>query len=109
MIDPSTRTVTRDGETVDLTVKEFALIEFLAAHQGEVLSRAHLIEHVWDMNYTGSTNIVDVYVGQLRRKLEQPFGRPLIRTVRGVGFMLDASESAQSSRRRPTARRLRKR
>jgi two-component system OmpR family response regulator len=88
-VDPATRTVTRDGEAVDLTPREFALIEFMAAHPGEVLSRARLIDHVWDMNYTGSTNIVDVYVGHLRRKLEQPFGSPLIRTVRGVGFTLE--------------------
>ena len=107
-IDPATRSVTRDGEAIDLTMKEFALIEFLAAHPGQALSRANLIEHVWDMNYTGSPNIVDVYVGQLRRKLEQPFGRPLIRTVRGVGFMLDAGESAGASLPRPTRRRLRR-
>jgi two-component system OmpR family response regulator len=99
----------RDGEAVDLTGKEFALIEFLAAHPGQVLTRANLIEHVWDMNYTGSPNIVDVYVGQLRRKLEQPFGRPLIRTVRGAGFMLDAEESARATPPRPTRRRSRRR
>ncbi|HEX4719236.1 MAG TPA: response regulator transcription factor [Thermoleophilaceae bacterium] len=92
LVDPATRTVTRDGEAVELTPREFALIEFMAAHPGEVLSRARLIDHVWDMNYTGSTNIVDVYVGHLRRKLEQPFGRPLIRTVRGIGFTLEPEE-----------------
>jgi two-component system OmpR family response regulator len=92
LVDPATRTVTRDGEAVELTPREFALIEFMAAHPGEVLSRARLIDHVWDMNYAGSTNIVDVYVGHLRRKLEQPFGRPLIRTVRGVGFTLEPEE-----------------
>jgi DNA-binding response OmpR family regulator len=89
LVDPAGRQVTRGGQTVELTAREFALLEFLAAHPGQVLSRARLIEHVWDMNYTGSTNIVDVYVGHLRVKLEQPFGRPLIRTVRGVGFVLD--------------------
>ena len=92
VVDPATRTVTRDGRAVELTPREFALIEFIAAHSGEELSRARLIDHVWDMNYTGSTNIVDVYVGHLRRKLEQPFGRPLIRTVRGVGFVLGPEE-----------------
>jgi two-component system, OmpR family, response regulator len=109
VVDPATRTVMRDGEAVDLTGKEFALIEFLAAHPGQVLTRANLIEHVWDMNYTGSPNIVDVYVGQLRRKLEQPFGRPLIRTVRGAGFMLDAEESAGATPPRSTRRRSRRR
>jgi two-component system, OmpR family, response regulator len=92
VVDPATRTVTRDSEAVELTPREFALIEFMAAHPGEVLSRERLIDHVWDMNYVGSTNIVDVYVGHLRRKLEQPFGRPLIRTVRGVGFALEPEE-----------------
>jgi two-component system OmpR family response regulator len=61
----------------------------MARHPGEVISRTRLLEHVWDENYLGSTNIVDVYVGYLRRKLEVPFARPLIRTVRGVGFALE--------------------
>jgi two-component system OmpR family response regulator len=75
---------------VELTAREFSVLEFLARHPGEVISRAKLLEHVWDENYLGSTNIVDQYVGALRRKLEQPFGRPLIRTVRGVGFRLES-------------------
>jgi DNA-binding response OmpR family regulator len=65
------------------------VLEFLARHPGQVVSRANLLDHVWDENYLGSTNIVDQYVGALRRKLEQPFDRPLIRTVRGVGFALE--------------------
>ena len=65
-----------------------AVLEYLARHPGEAVSRTRLIEHVWDANFEGSMNIVDVYVGYLRRKLEQPFGRPLIRTLRGVGFTL---------------------
>ena len=55
------------------------------------MTRAEMLEHVWDANFAGSTNIVDVYVGYLRRKLERPFGRPLIRTVRGVGFTLEGA------------------
>lgn len=65
------------------------MLEFLARHPGEVISRTKLLEHVWDENYLGSTNIVDQYVGALRRKLERPFDRPLIVTVRGVGFKLE--------------------
>ena len=89
-VDPATRVVTRDGRRVDLSAREFAVLEFLARRAGQVVSRGELLEHVWDRNYEGSTNIVDVYVGYLRRKLENPFGRPLIRTVRGAGYMVEA-------------------
>jgi two-component system OmpR family response regulator len=88
-VDPATHAVTRAGEPVELSAREFAVLEFLARHPGEAVSRTRLIEHVWDANFEGSTNIVDVYVGYLRRKLEQPFERPLIRTIRGVGYALD--------------------
>jgi DNA-binding response OmpR family regulator len=74
---------------VELTSREFALLEFLMRREGDVVSRTELLEHVWDQNFLGSTNIVDVYVSYLRRKLEVPFGRPLIRTVRGVGYVLE--------------------
>src|SRR3954453_15048649 len=87
--DPATHAVTRGGTRVELTAREFAVLEYLARHSGEAVTRSHLLEHVWDENYLGSTNVVDVYVGYLRRKLEQPFGRPLIRTLRGVGWTLE--------------------
>jgi DNA-binding response OmpR family regulator len=89
VVDPATHQVTRAGEEVELTAREFGLIEFLARNPGQVVSRTDLLEHVWDANYLGSTNIVDVYVGRLRRKLEDPFERSLIRTIRGVGFVLE--------------------
>jgi two-component system OmpR family response regulator len=89
VVDPATHRVTRAGSPVELTAREFGLLEYLARNAGQVVSRTQLLDHVWDQNYLGSTNIVDVYVGYLRKKLEQPFGRPLIRTVRGVGFVLD--------------------
>ncbi len=89
VVDPAAHEASRGGERVELTAREFAVLEFLARHAGEVVTRAALLDHVWDENYEGSTNIVDQYVGALRRKLEQPFGRPLIHTVRGVGFKLD--------------------
>jgi two-component system, OmpR family, response regulator len=88
-VDPATRAVTRGGRRVDLSAREFALLEFLARRAGQVVSRTELLEHVWDRNYEGSTNIIDVYVGYLRRKLENPFGRPLIRTVRGAGYVIE--------------------
>jgi two-component system, OmpR family, response regulator len=90
-VDPATRSVTRADRAVTLTAREFAVLEFLARRPGQVVSRTELLDHVWDQNYEGSTNIVDVYVGYLRRKLEEPFGRPLIRTVRGAGYVLDGS------------------
>src|ERR671932_1157307 len=89
VVDPATHRVQRAGRPVELTAREFAVLEYLARHPEEAVSRTRLLEHVWDENHTGSTNVVDVYVGYLRRKLEAPFGRPLIRTIRGVGFALD--------------------
>jgi two-component system OmpR family response regulator len=83
-LDPASHSVTRGGKRVELTPREFSLLEYLMRHPGEVVPRTRLIEHVWDQNYYGSTNVVDVYVGYLRRKL----GRGLIHTVRGVGFSL---------------------
>jgi two-component system, OmpR family, response regulator len=88
-VDPATRAVTRAGRRVDLSAREFAVLEFLARRAGQVVSRTELLEHVWDRNYEGSTNIIDVYVGYLRRKLENPFGRPLIHTVRGAGYVIE--------------------
>lgn len=90
-LDPAAHTVTRSGQAVELSAREFALLEFLMRHPGEVLSRARILEQVWDYSYSGFSNVVDVYVAYLRRKLERPFGRPLIRTVRGVGYALDPS------------------
>ncbi len=84
-VDPETRVVTGNGQEVELTAREFSVLEFLARRSGQVVSRAELLDHVWDENYEGSPNIVDVYVGYLRKKL----GRRLIRTVRGAGFMLE--------------------
>jgi two-component system OmpR family response regulator len=90
VIDPATREVLRGRTTVELTAREFAVLEYLARRPREVVSRTELLDHVWDANYSGSTNVVDVHVGHLRRKLQRPSDHgELIRTVRGVGFMLD--------------------
>jgi two-component system OmpR family response regulator len=89
IVDPATHAVTRAGTAVELTAREFAVLEYLARHPGQAVTRTRLLEHVWDENHVGSTNVVDVYVGYLRRKLEEPFGRPLIRTLRGVGWTLE--------------------
>ncbi len=85
-LDPAAHTVSRAGYPVALSAREFALLEFLMRHPDEVLTRSRILEHVWDYNYEGFSNVVDVYVGYLRRKLELPHGRPFIRTVRGVGY-----------------------
>jgi two-component system OmpR family response regulator len=89
-LDPAKHTVTRAGRPVHLTAREFSLLRFMMEHPTEVLTRTSMLEHVWDANYDGPSNVVDVYVGYLRKKLEGPFGRPLIRTVRGVGYALEA-------------------
>jgi len=87
VLDPGAHTVTRAGRPVSLSAREFALLEFLMRRPGEVLTRTRILEHVWDYNYVGFSNVVDVYVGYLRKKLERPFGgRTFIRTVRGVGY-----------------------
>jgi two-component system OmpR family response regulator len=88
-LSPATHTVTRAGREVSLTPREFALLRFLMEHPTDVLTRTHLLEHVWDENYDGPGNLVDVYIGYLRKKLERPFGRGLIKTVRGVGYTLE--------------------
>jgi two-component system, OmpR family, response regulator len=91
ILDPARHTVTRAGVPVHLSTKEFALLHEFMRHPGEVLSRSHLIDHVWDTAYDGGSNVVDVYVRYLRDKLDRPFGRSSIQTLRGAGYRLDAS------------------
>ena len=87
-LDPATHRVTRAGTDVELTAKEFALLEMLMRHPGQVLSRDRILEHVWDFAYVAGSNVVDQYVGYLRRKIDRPFGRDDIETVRGSGYRL---------------------
>jgi two-component system OmpR family response regulator len=89
-LDPARRTVTRAGVPVELSTKEFALLHELMRNAGQVLSRTHLIDHVWDSAYEGGSNVVDVYIRYLREKLDRPFGRDSIQTVRGAGYRLEA-------------------
>jgi DNA-binding response OmpR family regulator len=96
-IDPSRKEVTRDGVHIQLTAKEYALLEYMARHAGTVLSRTQLSEHVWDMNFEPTSNVVDVYVGYLRNKIDKPFGTPILKTVRGHGYMLDIPNKAAPS------------
>ena len=85
-IDRLTQQVRRAGKRIELTAKEYALLEYLAAHTGRVLSRTMIVEHVWDQSFEGLTNIVDVYVRHLREKIDDPHEKKLIRTIRGVGY-----------------------
>ncbi|MEU8347537.1 DNA-binding response regulator, OmpR family, contains REC and winged-helix (wHTH) domain [Actinomadura meyerae] len=87
-VDPAARRVFRGEAEVELTAKEFAVLEHLAANAGRVVSKAQIMEAVWDFAYDGDPNIVEVYVSALRRKLDVPFGRRSITTVRGAGYRL---------------------
>jgi DNA-binding response OmpR family regulator len=88
--DPGARRAWRGEAEVDLTAREMALLEFLLRHKGEVMSKGAILEHVWDYDFEGDSNIVEVYVGHLRNKLDRPFGRSALETVRGVGYRLAA-------------------
>jgi two-component system, OmpR family, response regulator len=87
-LDPATRVVMCGGELVELSAKEFALLEFLMSRRNQVLSRAQMIEHVWGYNYDGYSNVVDVYIKYLRDKIDRPFGTQRIQTVRGAGYRM---------------------
>lgn len=92
-LDRLSQQVKKAGKRVELTSKEYALLEYLMAHAGQVLSRTMIIEHVWDQSFDGVTNIVDVYVRHLRNKVDDTSEPKLIRTVRGVGYVIAAGET----------------
>ena len=98
-IDRLSQQVRRGGKHIELTAKEYALLEYLVTNPGRVFSRTMIIEHVWDQSFDGLTNIVDVYVRHLRSKIDDPFPTKLIRTVRGVGYgVVEGSGSAATHR-----------
>ncbi|MDB5765584.1 MAG: putative response regulator for cobalt zinc cadmium resistance transcription regulator protein [Collimonas fungivorans] len=88
-IDVMKRRVTRNGERIDLTTKEFSLLHLMAKRQSEVLSRSLIASQVWDMNFDSDTNVVDVAIRRLRIKIDEPYAPPLIHTVRGMGYVLE--------------------
>jgi two-component system OmpR family response regulator len=90
LLDPARREVHRGGSEIKLSSKEFALLEAFMRHPDEVLTRSGIIDHVWDFAYAGTSNIVDVYVRALRQKIDVPFDRGSIETVRGVGYRLSS-------------------
>jgi len=87
-LDPARREASRAGVRVELSGKEFALLEVLMRHPGEVISRVELLEHAWDLAYEARSNVIDVYICRLREKIDRPFDRVTIETVRGAGYRL---------------------
>jgi DNA-binding response OmpR family regulator len=88
VLDPAAHTVKRGETPIELTPREFSLLEFLMRRAGEAVSKADILHHVWDANYDGDANVVEVYVGYLRRKIDAPFERQSLQTVRGAGYRL---------------------
>ncbi len=89
-LDPSARTASRDGEPIELTLKEFGLLEYFMRHPNQVINREDLITHLWDFNYESFSNVVDVHVKNLRRKLDRGEGPSILETIRGIGYRLSA-------------------
>jgi heavy metal response regulator len=92
VVDVMRRKVNRDGESIELAPKEFGILEYMMRNKGRPLSRTMIVEHVWDMDYDGLTNIVDVYIRHLRSKIDDRYQAKLIQTVRGIGYMIEAPE-----------------
>jgi two-component system OmpR family response regulator len=93
-LDPATRRVWRDSTEIQLSSKEFAVLESFMRRPDEVLSRLYLLEHAWDFAYDNRSNIVDVYIRHLRKKIDEPFGRASLETVRGAGYRLRSDNGA---------------
>ncbi|HEU4480388.1 MAG TPA: response regulator transcription factor [Actinomycetota bacterium] len=88
-LDPATRRCRRGGTDIALTPREFSLLEYLLRNQGDVVSKHRILEHVWDYGYDGDDNIVEVYIRRLRERIDRPFGRTSITTMRGAGYRID--------------------
>jgi two-component system, OmpR family, response regulator len=93
VLDPASRRASRGEVQLTLTSRELSLLEFMMRRQGDVVSRQQILAHVWDYNFEGDPNIIEVYIARLRRKIDRPFGRESIETVRGSGYRLTAGES----------------
>ena len=96
-LDVTRRKVLRGNETIELAPKEFGILEYMMRNKGRPLSRTMIVEHVWDMDYDGLTNIVDVYIRHLRSKIDDRWTLKLIHTVRGIGYMIEAQEKPPST------------
>jgi two-component system copper resistance phosphate regulon response regulator CusR len=95
VLDCIRRRVTRASEPIELAPKEFSILEYLMRNRGRPLSRTMIVEHVWDMDYDGLTNIVDVYIRHLRTKVDDNYPEKMIQTVRGIGYMLETADQAK--------------
>ena len=91
-LDLGTHTVVRDGQPISLSSREFALLRYLVMNQGMILSRDQIEQHIWNYDYEGSSNMIDVYIRYLRKKIDDPFEKKLIHTVRGAGYVLREEE-----------------
>jgi two-component system OmpR family response regulator len=96
-LDPSRREVHRDDTTISLTPREYGLLEYLMRNKDTVVTKSEILQNVWDANYEGADNVVEVYVGYVRRKIDIPFGTKTIETVRGVGYRLDSGSVTKGS------------
>ena len=97
VLDPSRRVVARGGVPIPLTAREYGLLVYLMRHAGDVVSKAQILDNVWDSAYEGSDNIVEVYIGYLRKKLDAPFSLLTLHTIRGLGYRLDPDTPATVS------------
>jgi heavy metal response regulator len=97
-LDCARRKVVRGSESIELAPKEFGILEYMMRNKGRPLSRTMIVEHVWDMDYDGLTNIVDVYIRHLRSKIDDRFPQKLIHTVRGIGYMIEAPEKGMTQK-----------
>src|SRR5690349_15202806 len=104
VVDCVRRKVTRAGEAIDLAPKEFGILEYMMRNKGRPLSRTMIVEHVWDMDYDGLTNIVDVYIRHLRSKIDDRFPVKLIQTVRGIGYMIEGPDKPADRPAEPAER-----
>jgi two-component system, OmpR family, copper resistance phosphate regulon response regulator CusR len=91
-LDPVSRMISRAGKSIRLTGKEYALLEYLLRNKGRIITQTMIIEHVWDMNYEGMSNVVNVYINHLREKIDKNCGVKYIHTIRGVGYKIDENE-----------------
>ncbi len=88
-LDPVSRKITREGKIITLTGKEYALLEYLMRNKGRIITQSMIIDHIWDMNFDGLSNVVNVYINHLRDKIDKGFAKKYIKTVRGVGYKID--------------------
>lgn len=96
-LDPARRVVERDSTTIELTPREYGVLEYLMRHKDTVVTKNDMLAHVWDAHYTGPDNVVEVYIGYVRRKIDTPFGTNTIQTIRGAGYRLDSGEFVSGS------------